>query len=470
MRLASRHVASPLRRVARRSRARPTRSHMSDPSDERAARRHVRSRTRTAQSSSRLDDLLDRLPPSRDEERDVTIRSELRATARRYDAPGPLLVLAGAGSGKTRVITVRIAELIRRGTFADRILAVTFTNKAAREMRERAMGLLGKRKKKEAKPEISTFHSLCVRILRRQHRRSSGTRRNSPSTTRTSRRASRAPRSAISGSVRRSFAREIFLQSSGVGRRAGSARTRPTRSPRTTESSWLRMAFGKYQSSLRAAGAVDFDDLLLSHRRAVLAVRGRAQRRGSTLRSRAHRRVPGHERHSSTASFARSRRITRTCAWSATTISRSTAGAAPKWQHILGFAKDWKGATVVRLEDNYRCRAAILELANTLIAHNKNRHGKVLRAARARAATRRGSSASRAKPTEAAEVVREIAGKVSPEKPDRVTAPRHRDPVSHERTAAGVRGRAPAARKVPYMLVGGQSFYDRKEMRDVSRT
>ena len=91
---------------------------------------------------------------------------------------GPLLVLAGAGTGKTRVVTYRIAELIRRGTKPERILAVTFTKKAAGEMQERAGALLnGKRGatskfKKSAKdapagPEISTFHSLCVRILRR---------------------------------------------------------------------------------------------------------------------------------------------------------------------------------------------------------------------------------------------------------------------------------------------------------------
>src|SRR5690606_19538251 len=82
---------------------------------------------------------------------------------------GPLLVLAGAGTGKTRVVTYRIANLIRHGTKPDRILAVTFTRKAAGEMQERAAALLaGRRQRKDApRPEISTFHALCVRVLRR---------------------------------------------------------------------------------------------------------------------------------------------------------------------------------------------------------------------------------------------------------------------------------------------------------------
>ena len=78
---------------------------------------------------------------------------------------GPLLVLAGAGTGKTRVVIARIAQLVRRGAAPTRILAVTFTNKAAKEMHARAGKLLGGNEGQ--RPEISTIHALCARILRR---------------------------------------------------------------------------------------------------------------------------------------------------------------------------------------------------------------------------------------------------------------------------------------------------------------
>ena len=83
---------------------------------------------------------------------------------------GPLLVLAGAGSGKTRVITAKIAHLIERGTDPEHVVAITFTNKAAREMRERAQALLGKQGRSDAagKVRIATFHSLGLSILRHE--------------------------------------------------------------------------------------------------------------------------------------------------------------------------------------------------------------------------------------------------------------------------------------------------------------
>ncbi len=190
---------------------------------------------------------------------------------------GPLLVLAGAGTGKTRVVTYRIAELIRRGTPADRILAVTFTNKAAREMQQRATALLGKRL--PAKPEISTFHSLCVRILRRHANR-----------------LGYPDRFAIydrgdQESVARQALREIQVPD-GVLRpgdllylisRWKSSAVRPEQAAAhaaTDKEHLAASAFRRYQNALKAAGAVDFDDLLLCCEE-LFSTLSRRPRRGS---------------------------------------------------------------------------------------------------------------------------------------------------------------------------------------------
>src|SRR5215469_11201717 len=95
---------------------------------------------------------------------------------------GPVLILAGAGTGKTRVITFRIAHMVERGVVPGNILGVTFTNKAAREMQERVSKLLPKQRagadgKKPERPTICTFHSLCVKILR-QHIEKLGYKKN----------------------------------------------------------------------------------------------------------------------------------------------------------------------------------------------------------------------------------------------------------------------------------------------------
>jgi DNA helicase II / ATP-dependent DNA helicase PcrA len=181
-----------------------------------------------------------------------------------YDAvntlAGPLLVLAGAGTGKTRVVTYRIAELIRNRIRPERILAVTFTNKAAGEMQERAAAMLGK--KLNARPEISTFHSLCVRILKR-HIRLLGypanfaiyDRGDQEGVARTVLREVRAPDAMLRpGDL-------IYLIS-----RWKSDAVRPDEAAtlaQTDREHLAAAAYRRYQNALKAAGAVDFDDMLL---------------------------------------------------------------------------------------------------------------------------------------------------------------------------------------------------------------
>ncbi|MEE8452927.1 MAG: UvrD-helicase domain-containing protein, partial [Thermoguttaceae bacterium] len=181
-----------------------------------------------------------------------------------YDAvntlSGPLLVLAGAGTGKTRVVTYRIAELIRNRIRPDRILAVTFTNKAAKEMQQRAGARIGKRRK--TRPEISTFHSLCVRILRRHIRRlgyptkfAICDRGDQESIARAALRELRVPGNTLRPGDLIHF----------IGRWK-TACVRPDQASalaRTDKEHLAAAGYRRYQNALKAAGSVDFDDLLL---------------------------------------------------------------------------------------------------------------------------------------------------------------------------------------------------------------
>jgi len=378
-------------------------------------------------------------------------------------ASGPLLVLAGAGTGKTRVITVRIAKLIQDGVRPERILAVTFTNKAAREMRARALALLGKRRKGAQRPEISTFHSLCVRILRRniQHL------------------GYPAEFSIYDGNEQESIARSALrdlrvghetLRPGDLLSQIGSWKTRgirPDHAEKVAETDrqhLAALAFAKYQSALRAAGAVDFDDLLLCTEE--LFERFAEVRTAEATRF-DHILIDEYQ-----DTNALQYRIVRALAEKHRNLcvvgdddQSIYAFRGAEVAHILSFGKDWPGATVVRLESNYRCRETILDLANTLIAHNRSRHDKVLRASRV------GGDIPRfirfeSETNEAEEVVREIKAKITVESTERMNP---RDFAILFRTNEQPRAFEVELRreKVPYVLVGGQSFYDRKEIRDV---
>ena len=370
---------------------------------------------------------------------------------------GPLLVLAGAGTGKTRVVTYRIARLIKRRTKPQRILAVTFTNKAATEMQQRAAELIGRRTKE--KPEISTFHSLCVRVLRRQIRRL-----GYPDTFAIYDRSDQE-------NVARNVLREIKVPSTAlrpgdllniIGRWK-TASVRPDEAARTAATDREHLAsaaYRRYQKSLKAAGAVDFDDLLL-------------------LTEELFRRFPNVRRQEA-ARFdhvlvdeyqdtnASQYRIVKALAGEHRNLcvvgddDQSIYGwRGAEVTHILSFQKDWPDAKIVRLETNYRSTREILAWANRLIQFNRQRHDKVLRA------TRRGAKPQilqlKDEELEAETVVERIRS--------RIDAKRRRagDFAILFRTNEQPRAFEMELRrtKVPYVLVGGQSFYDRKEVRDV---
>lgn len=371
---------------------------------------------------------------------------------------GPLLVLAGAGTGKTRVVTYRIANLIRHRTKPDRILAVTFTNKAAGEMQERASELLGKRF--EERPEISTFHSLCVRILRRQIHHLGYPRQFTI-----------FDRGDQESAARQAL-REIRISTADlrpgdllffIGRWKTAA-LRPEEAIERAESDKEHLAataYRRYQDALKAAGAVDFDDLLLLTN--DLFDKFPEVRRNEAERF-DHLLVDEYQ-DTNQSQY----RIVKALAEGHRNLcvvgddDQSIYGwRGAEVEHILRFHHDWPGAKVVRLEDNYRTVEAILEFANRLIAFNKQRHEKVLRASR-EGGLRPLIVQCQDETDEAERVIADIRERLQN------PAIQARDIAILFRTNEQPRAFEMELRreKLPYVLIGGQSFYDRREVKDI---
>ncbi len=371
---------------------------------------------------------------------------------------GPLLVLAGAGSGKTRVVTFRIAELIKHGTPAPRILAVTFTNKAAKEMQGRAKELLGRKNKEQ--PEISTFHSLCVRILRRR-----ATLLGYPEKFTIFDRGDQE--SFARAALREIQVAEAVLKPGDLLFQIGqwkSHAVRPDeagRRARTDKEHLASAAYRRYQSALKAAGGVDFDDLLLCTEELFdkhPQVRREEAARFDHVLIDEYQDTNGSQYRIVKALAGGHRNL---C------VVGDDDQAIYGWRgaevtHILRFKKDWPEAKVVRLEENYRSTAAILDLANRLIVFNQVRHEKVLRAARP-GGEKPGIRQCQDEEDEAKQVVEDIVGRL------REPGTEPRDIAILFRTNEQPRPFEQELRrlKLPYVLVGGMSFYDRKEVRDI---
>jgi DNA helicase-2/ATP-dependent DNA helicase PcrA len=386
---------------------------------------------------------------------------------------GPLLLLAGAGTGKTRVITYRIARLIERGTPPDRILAVTFTNKAAHEMKERALALLreghGRGRKRHAgfTPEISTFHSLCVRILRRNIRQ-----------------LGYPERFAIydrgdQESLARQALREIrvghetlrpgdLLHWIGTWKSKGADPQQAEQlavQAKSDKPLLAARAYDKYQSALRAAGAVDFDDLLLLTERVLSRF---AEVRSAEAGRFDHILIDEYQ-------DTNALQYGIVCILAAGHRNLCVVGDDDQsiygWRgaevtHILNFKRDWPEARVIKLEENYRCRAPILDLANALISRNRTRHDKTLRPARQGGAPPRFLRCDDDQ-LEAQTVANEIlqllqgAANRSPSQPRDIAV------LFRTNEQTGAFEVELRRLRIPYVVVGGTSFFDRREVKDM---
>jgi superfamily I DNA/RNA helicase len=381
---------------------------------------------------------------------------------------GPVLILAGAGTGKTRVITFRIAHMIERGIAPDNILAVTFTNKAAREMLERVNQLVPKSRTarstppadgetKSARPTISTFHSLCVRILR-QHIEKLGYKRNFVIYDEAEQLgAIKKILANVSAKGEQTDPRAVLGLLSKF-KNGGAQAEAAFKDPNV--SALAEHVRKKYESALKACNAVDFDDLIL------LTLRLFTEHPDALEACRARFRYVMVDEYQDTnaAQFQLVHALT--------SKHRNFCVVGDDDQSIYG----WRGAEVanlldlekhfpevkvVKLEQNYRSTNTILQAANAVIKHNARRRGKNLWSQNGQ-----GSKillqAFDNEEIEARTVAETIEFKRMTKRVpwgDQAILFRtnlQSRPIEMELRKAGIR----------YHLIGGQSFFDRREVRD----
>ena len=376
-------------------------------------------------------------------------------------ASGPLLILAGAGSGKTKTLTHRIAYLLtEKQVWPNEILAVTFTNKAAREMRERLAGLTGQQNNRGFMPWMGTFHGICVRILR-QDGEAIGIQKNFVIYDEDDRQ----------GLIKQAM-KQLSIGADKIKPRSASAAISNAKNDLIDPESYAadanypnQQAIAKiyelYEQLRDAAGALDFDDLLIETVRLfrdVPAVRQRYRQQFKHI-------LIDEYQDTNAAQYAIVKFLVND--------ERNICVVGDDWQsiyswrgadfkNILNFERDFPGATVVKLEQNYRSTGAILEAAQNVIAKNIERTDKVL-----------WTAAGKGNPVqilamydeaeEAMTVASHIAAQVS------VGARHFRDfAVLYRMNAQSFAfERALLQQHVPYQLVGGVRFYDRKEIKDI---
>jgi DNA helicase-2/ATP-dependent DNA helicase PcrA len=368
---------------------------------------------------------------------------------------GPLLVLAGAGSGKTRVLTRRIAHLIQTGrASAEQLLAVTFTNKAAREMRERIERLVGAR---AAAIWVGTFHSISSRFLRR-HIEVLGLGHQRSFVVYDDRDQLGVLTAAVEG---RSFPitpRALLARIDQAKNEALHPEQLLAAATTSTDAA-VAEAYALYQAALVRNNAVDFGDLLLGVLRLFERVPDVARRYQQSFR---HLLVDEYQ-DTNRAQYLWLRALA--------VAHRNLSAVGDEDQSIYGwrgadirnileFERDYPDGTVIRLEQNYRSTRSILATAGAVIRNNQRRRGTTLRTENPQGSRTILHQADDER-AEARFVVREIA-RESGKRP-------LGDFVVFYRTNAQSRVFEEECLRagIPYSLVGGFKFYERKEIKDM---
>ncbi|MBD3548058.1 DNA helicase PcrA [Streptomyces sp. CB04723] len=379
-------------------------------------------------------------------------------------AGSPLLIVAGAGSGKTRVLTHRIAHLLaERGTHPGQILAITFTNKAAGEMKERVEQLVGPRANAMW---VMTFHSACVRILRRESKKLGFTSSFSIYDAADSKRLmalvcrdldldpKRYPPKSFTAKVS-NLKNELIDEETFAGQAAdGFEKT-------------LAQAYALYQARLREANALDFDDIIMTTVHLLQAFPDVAEH----YRRRFRHVLVDEYQDTNHAQYTLVRELVGPAGENDAPAELCVVGDADQSiyafrgatiRNILQFEEDYPNATTILLEQNYRSTQTILSAANAVIERNESRRPKNLWTNAGSGARITGYVAD-TEHDEAQFVADEI---------DRLTDAgdaKAGDVAIFYRTNAQSRVFEEILIRVglPYKVVGGVRFYERKEVRDV---
>lgn len=374
---------------------------------------------------------------------------------------GPLLILAGAGSGKTKTLTHRIAYLIgEKGIWPSQILAVTFTNKAAREMRERLAELLKQPNSRGFMPWMGTFHGICVRLLR-QDGGIIGIQSNFVIYDEDDRQ----------GLIKQAM-KDLSITDKQIKPRAVSSAISSAKnemiSPEAYEASAnypfqksVAGIYSQYEKLRKTAGALDFDDLLLEVVRLF------------NEQPEVRNRWRDHFQHILIDEYQDTNAAQYAIVKSLVGPERNICVVGDDWQsiyswrgadfkNILNFERDFPGALVVKLEQNYRSTGAILEAAHNVISKNIERTDKKL-----------WTDSGKGEPVQIhelydeAEEARLVASRISAQVAIGARKPNEFAVLYRTNAQSYILERALLQARVPYQIVGGVRFYDRKEIKDV---